>query len=108
MNEAFTYAKVMQIDEIPVAPPRAVRILDARSKGEEDPVADGEDKLIWRKSRSCATNACVEVARSGADFVVRDSNEPDGHRLAFGPEEWAAFITVLRRGGLALNPAERD
>ena len=32
MNEAFTYAKVMQIDEISVVPLAAVRILDARSK----------------------------------------------------------------------------
>lgn len=61
---------------------------------------DGRHELIWRKSRACATNACVEVAWSETGILVRDSKNPDGQRLAFGSEEWSAFIAALRRAEL--------
>ncbi|MGH3274176.1 MAG: DUF397 domain-containing protein, partial [Streptosporangiaceae bacterium] len=45
----------------------------------------------WRKSsRSTGGNDCVEVAQSRTNYLVRDSKNPDGARLAVGPQAWAA------------------
>ncbi|MDG6107580.1 DUF397 domain-containing protein [Dactylosporangium aurantiacum] len=51
--------------------------------------------MIWRKSRSCANAACIEVARDDARFLVRDSKDPDGARLAFTPQDWSLFIGAV-------------
>lgn len=66
-----------------------------------------EDRLLWRKSRFCATNACVEVAGDGTSFQVRDSADPGGARLAFDRAGWASFIAALRSGEHGLNGVER-
>lgn len=48
----------------------------------------------WRKSsRSMSDGQCVEV---GAQVRVRDSQDPDGPVLAFGPAAWAQFTGRLR------------
>jgi len=53
----------------------------------------------WRKSsRSTGGNDCVEVAQTETSFLVRDSKNPDGARLAVRPQEWAAFIADIKRG----------
>ena len=58
-------------------------------------------ELIWRKSRSCASNACVEVASDEVSFLIRDSADPDGARLAFDHAGWSSFIAAVRdEGGL--------
>ena len=50
----------------------------------------------WRKSsRSGATN-CAEVGQDGAGVGVRDSQDPDGPVLVFGPVAWVAFLEGLR------------
>jgi len=67
------------------------------SYGEEGPMTDGQPELIWRKSRSCASNACVEVASAGVRFLVRDSDDPDGRRLSFDAAGWASFVGALKR-----------
>ncbi|MFF5233757.1 DUF397 domain-containing protein [Dactylosporangium sp. NPDC000521] len=61
-------------------------------------MADGANGLTWRKSRSCASAACVEVARAEDRFLVRDSKNPEGPRLGFGAEDWASFIGAVREG----------
>lgn len=76
-------------------------------QGEEDPVADGRRELIWRKSQFCASNACVEVARDDTRFLVRDSADPDGRRLAFRDADWESFIAALRRGEHGLRDGGR-
>ncbi|MEV4515410.1 DUF397 domain-containing protein [Dactylosporangium sp. NPDC049525] len=70
-------------------------------------MADDQDKLTWRKSRFCATNACVEVARDDALFLVRDSANPDGGQLAFNDAGWSSFIAALRSDEGGLNGVER-
>ncbi|WP_328468309.1 DUF397 domain-containing protein [Streptomyces sp. NBC_00448] len=60
--------------------------------------ADGpqciEVALSWRKSSHSSNEgpACVEVAACPEIVHVRDSKDPEGPQLAFGPEAWAAFV----------------
>lgn len=52
----------------------------------------------WRKSsRSNGQGgACVEVADNLSGVVaVRDSKDPDGPVLAFGPSAWRAFVAQV-------------
>ncbi|MDH6126175.1 DUF397 domain-containing protein [Kitasatospora sp. GP82] len=53
----------------------------------------------WRKSTYSGDNGgnCIEVddARPG---TVRDSKDPDGPRLHFTPEAWAAFTHATANG----------
>ncbi|MZD05421.1 DUF397 domain-containing protein [Streptomyces sp. SID5785] len=56
----------------------------------------------WRRSsRSTGANNCVETARPAAASVagrlaVRDSKDPAGPALLFGPSAWEEFIGSLR------------
>jgi len=54
----------------------------------------------WRKSTYSANGStCVEVALNLPEIVViRDSKDPGGPVLSFGPEEWAAFIAGAKSG----------
>jgi hypothetical protein len=53
----------------------------------------------WRKSSYSGGNggACVEVATTD-HVLVRDSKNPDGPRLAFGRDAWAAFAVKVKTG----------
>ncbi|MFE9093259.1 DUF397 domain-containing protein [Streptomyces sp. NPDC007264] len=54
-----------------------------------------DSELEWFKS-SYSTNdgpSCVEVADASGTVRVRDSKNRQGPRLAFGPTEWAAFVS---------------
>ncbi|MGW5560688.1 DUF397 domain-containing protein [Micromonospora sp. NPDC003944] len=53
----------------------------------------------WRKStRSGGSGGdCVEVADNLPGVVgVRDSKDPTGPALAFGPATWAAFVSSVK------------
>lgn len=55
-------------------------------------------ELNWRKSSRSGSNGgnCVEVADNLADRVlVRDSKDPSGPTLTFGPDAWRAFVHGL-------------
>jgi hypothetical protein len=50
---------------------------------------------IWRKSRRSGSSGgnCVEVADNLPGVVgVRDSKDPAGLALTFGPAAWRAFV----------------
>ncbi|PZG22574.1 DUF397 domain-containing protein [Micromonospora craterilacus] len=52
----------------------------------------------WRKSTRSSSNggACVEVADNLPGVVgVRDSKDPTGPALTFGPAAWQAFVAHL-------------
>ncbi|MDT5031470.1 MAG: hypothetical protein QOC94_1641 [Actinoplanes sp.] len=49
------------------------------------------NKLEWRRSRSCGSGACIEVAKVGDLFMIRDSKNPAAPPLSFTADEWAAF-----------------
>ena len=51
----------------------------------------------WRKSsHSTASGQCAEVGQDGAVVGVRDSQDPGGPVLVFGPVAWVAFLEGLR------------
>lgn len=54
---------------------------------------------VWRKSSYSGGNGnCVEVAVVGGVTAVRDSKDPSGPVLVFGPGEWNAFLGGVRGG----------
>jgi hypothetical protein len=50
----------------------------------------------WRTSSHCQNYECAEVGQDGAVIGVRDSRDPGGPVLVFGPVAWAAFLAGLR------------
>ncbi|RKR87893.1 uncharacterized protein DUF397 [Micromonospora pisi] len=55
----------------------------------------------WRKSTRSSGNQgnCVDVADNIASHVlVRDSKDPAGPALTFGPEAWRAFVGFAKQG----------
>lgn len=51
----------------------------------------------WRKSSASTSNGeCAEVGQDGAGVLMRDSKDPDGPVLVFGPVAWVAFLEGLR------------
>ena len=55
------------------------------------------DQLVWRKSkRSGNQNACVELACTPDQRLVRDSKNPGGPRLAFTAAAVSRLLTNVR------------
>lgn len=52
----------------------------------------------WHRSKRCSSGACVEVARVGEQFLMRDSKSPGTSPLAFDRAAWAAFIAGVKSG----------
>lgn len=58
-----------------------------------------EVALSWRKSSYSGNGGadCVEVARDMPGTVaVRDSKDPEGPRLGFGPAAWRRFTESIK------------
>jgi len=52
---------------------------------------------MWRKSsHSGSMGDCAEVGQDGTVVLVRDSRDPGGPVLVFGPVAWVAFLEGLR------------
>jgi hypothetical protein len=54
--------------------------------------------VTWRKATYSGGNGggCVEVAAIPAAIAVRDSKDPDGHKLTFTLPVWQSFIQQVR------------
>ena len=52
--------------------------------------------LVWRKSKACANQACVEVAQTKALTLVRDSKLTDSPILTFDNDAWQTFVASLK------------
>ncbi|MEU2038435.1 DUF397 domain-containing protein [Nocardia niwae] len=62
------------------------------------------DVTWFKSSYSSAEKDCVEVAFLGEGSVgVRDSKNPTGPALIFGPREWDSFIVHISSGEPALS-----
>ncbi|MDG4790452.1 DUF397 domain-containing protein [Micromonospora sp. WMMD1102] len=56
----------------------------------------------WRKSSRSGSNggACVEVADNlPGRVLVRDSKDPAGPVLTFGPGQWRGFVSLAKSAG---------
>lgn len=64
------------------------------------PINQQENAVIeWKKSSlSSDSYNCVEVAMLADLVLVRDSKNPTGEVLGFGPEAWDAFVAGVRGG----------
>jgi hypothetical protein len=53
---------------------------------------------VWRKSSYCGPNGgdCVEVGLGTSVMGVRDSKDPSGPALLFGPGAWAGFLRNVK------------
>ena len=51
----------------------------------------------------CESGTCVEVARIGDAFAMRDSKDPDAGILTFSRPEWEAFVAGIRAGDFEFN-----
>ena len=55
--------------------------------------------MEWRKASGCGANgACVEVAESGPEVLVRNSRFPDEDWLGFTHDEWVTFLEGVKAG----------
>jgi hypothetical protein len=54
---------------------------------------------IWRKSTYSGANGgnCIEIAVAARTVAVRDSKDPDGPVLAFGPNDWQRFANQVKQ-----------
>jgi hypothetical protein len=57
------------------------------------------NRAAWRTSSYSGNNggACIEVAAARI-VAVRDSKDPAGPVLAFGPRAWATFTARVKTG----------
>ncbi|MGX1807461.1 DUF397 domain-containing protein [Nocardia sp. NPDC055321] len=52
----------------------------------------------FKTTRSTGAKECVEIAFLDTGVGVRDSKNPTGPALVFGPAEWDRFTAALTRG----------
>jgi hypothetical protein len=52
----------------------------------------------WRKSSYSGPNGgnCIEITAAAGVVAVRDSKDPQGSVLAFGPEAWKKFAGQVK------------
>jgi len=59
---------------------------------------DGKRAITWRKSSYSGNSGgqCVEVGNAARVIAVRDSKDPSGPVLAFGPQDWQRFTDRVK------------
>jgi uncharacterized protein DUF397 len=61
---------------------------------------EGNRAVTWRTSSYSGNNGanCVEVGNATQAVAVRDSKDPHGPTLAFGPRPWRQFTDRIKAG----------
>ena len=61
---------------------------------------EGNHAVTWRTSSYSGNNGgqCVQAGNDGRVIAVRDSQDPDGPRLAFTATAWRTFAATLTGG----------
>lgn len=54
-------------------------------------------ELKW-KSAACGNASCVQVARDGDEFLIRNPETPEIGPLRFNKGEWDAFVAGAKAG----------
>ena len=55
------------------------------------------DQPVWHRSSECANGTCVEVARVGGHYLIRDGKRPESEPLSFTDDEWDVFVRAVKR-----------
>ncbi|MBM2618037.1 DUF397 domain-containing protein [Actinoplanes sp. LDG1-06] len=58
----------------------------------------GNEGPQWRSSSRCSGGTCVEVAKVGDLYLIRDSKNPGAAAHSFTEEEWLAFVAGVKNG----------
>jgi len=61
-------------------------------------MTNSTEQPAWRKSSRCGNTTCVEVAKVGNEYLVRDGKDLGTTPLRFTEEEWAAFVDAVKAG----------
>ena len=51
----------------------------------------------WRRSTSCSGGNCIEVARHGDRYLIRDSKDLAAAPITVSADEWRAFVEGVQR-----------
>jgi len=54
-------------------------------------------KLEWRTANSCASGTCIQVAKHGDRYLIRDSKNLGNRPLSFSADEWDAFVQAVKK-----------
>jgi Domain of unknown function (DUF397) len=55
--------------------------------------------LEWRKARRSANNgACVELAPTARQILIRDSKTQNGPTIAYSKDSWKLFVASAKTG----------
>lgn len=65
-------------------------------------MSNGEE-VRWRSAKRCTNGTCVEVAKVGDRYLMRDSKDPDGAILSFPEDEWESFIAGVKEGDFSFD-----
>ena len=58
--------------------------------------------LIWLSSSACADSACLQVAFSGNEVLIRNNQRPD-EIAKVTREEWEVFLAGVGKGDFRLT-----
>jgi hypothetical protein len=54
--------------------------------------------IAWIKSTKCTSGTCVEAAKLGELYLIRDSKNPDQPALQLGVDDWRGFLEAIQAG----------
>ena len=57
----------------------------------------------WRRAKRCTGGNCVEVAKVGDRYLVRDSKAPEAAVLSFTEAEWLTFAEGVKTGDFSFE-----
>ncbi|MGK5680403.1 DUF397 domain-containing protein [Actinoplanes sp. URMC 104] len=63
---------------------------------------DSTKEAGWRKARDCSNGNCVEVAKQGDRYLIRDSTAP-GVVLSVSEAEWQSFVRGVEAGDFSFE-----
>ena len=58
-------------------------------------------QLGWHRSTRCSSGGCIELARAGGEFLVRDSKVNGGPILSFSRAAWGEFVAAVKATDLS-------
>jgi hypothetical protein len=61
-------------------------------------VDERHTQLAWHRSTRCSNGGCIELARAGEEFLVRDSKVDGGSILSFSRAAWGEFVLGVTAG----------